>query len=272
MAFHLLRGDAPLLVSLPHVGTTLAAATAERLTAPARRLPDTDWLLVELYDFLPELGVTRLHAEHPRQLIDLNRPPDDAPLYATTTTGLVPAELFDGSPAWKPGHEPDAAERAVLLERYWRPYHDALSRERTRLRNRYGEMLLLDLHSIRSQVPRLFEGTLPDFNLGTNQGRACPPSLTEALESALAPAPYTQVTDARFRGGYITRRYGEPAKGQHALQLELSQATYMHEGDTPVGAASARIDDARASQVRPWLRAFVEAALAWITARVAGPR
>lgn len=270
MAFHLRRGDAPVLVSMPHVGTTLPEDTAARLMPPARGLPDTDWLLVELYDFLPELGVTQLHAEFPRQLIDLNRPPDDTPLYATTTTGLVPGELFDGSPAWQPGEQPDASEQARLLERYWQPYHDALSEERARLRERHGEMLLLDLHSIRSAVPRLFEGTLPDFNLGTNQGRACPPSLARALEGALHDAPYAQVTDGRFRGGYITRRYGEPAKGLHALQLELSQATYMDEGPEPPGVETAVIDAARADRVRPWLRAFVEAALRWILTRVEG--
>ena len=250
---------------MPHVGTTLPEGLEARLAPPARALPDTDWLLVELYDFLPELGVTRLHAEHPRQLIDLNRPPDDAPLYATTTTGLLPAELFAGVPAWQPGEQPDAAEQAVLLDRYWRPYHDALSQERARLRERHGEMLLLDLHSIRSEVPRLFEGVLPDFNLGTNRGHASPPSLARALEEALVEGPYTQVTDGRFRGGYITRRYGEPAKGLHALQLELSQATYMDEA-----ALAPRIEDGRAAQVRPWLRAFVETALRWIEARTRG--
>lgn len=246
---------------MPHVGTALPAGVAERLTPPARSLPDTDWLLVELYDFLPELGVGRLHAVYSRQLIDLNRPPDDAPLYATTTTGLVPTELFDGTPSWREGEAPDADERAARLEAYWRPYHDALAAERARLRERHGEMLLLDLHSIGSVVPRLFEGVLPELNLGTNQGRSCAPGLAAALEQAVAPGPYRQVTDGRFRGGYITRRYGEPDAGLHALQLELSQATYMDEGAAPA------IDAARAAEVRPWLRAFVEAALAWIVER-----
>lgn len=261
MPFHLLRGDAPLLISLPHVGTRLPDDLEPRLALPARAVPDTDWLLVELYDFLPELGVTRLHAEMSRQTIDLNRPPDDTPLYTTTTTGLIPAELFDGTPAWLPGQAPTADEQAALLARYWKPYHDALRAERARLREAHGQMLLLDLHSIQSVVPRLFDGVLPELNIGTNRGRACPPSLAEALASAVAPSPYDHVVDGRFRGGFITRHYGRPEDGFHAVQLELSQVTYMDE------AAAPRVHPERAAEVRPWLRAFVEAALRWIEER-----
>ncbi|MGF1469536.1 MAG: N-formylglutamate deformylase [Sandaracinaceae bacterium] len=259
--FHLAQGDRPILASMPHVGTEVPKFLLPRLTRAARAVPDTDWLLPELYDFLEHLGVSRLAAVHARQWVDLNRPPDDAPLYDGPTTGLVPHTLFDGRSAWQRGAAPDPSEVAIWLESGWRPYHRALGDELARLRRAHGEVVLLDLHSIRSRVPRLFEGRLPDVNLGTNDGASCDRSLTEALVRSVAGRGYDHVVDGRFRGGYITRFYGRPGDGVHAVQLELVQATYMDEDAPPA------VSPERARRVRPVLRAFVEAALRWIEER-----
>ncbi|WP_431858103.1 N-formylglutamate deformylase [Azospirillum sp.] len=250
----------PLLVSLPHVGTGLPPGLADRLSAPAQALPDTDWHLPRLYDFLEELGVGVIQARFSRFVVDLNRASDDAPLYAGPTTGLCPSTLFDGTPAYRPGAEPDAAEVAERVARWWAPYHEAIAAEMARLHATFGRAVLFDAHSIRSVVPRLFDGRLPDLNLGTNQGRSLDADLGARLAEVCADAGadgFTHVRDGRFKGGHITRHFGRPAEGWHAVQLELVQATYMVE-DPPHA-----FDEARAARIRPHLRRFVETLLAW---------
>jgi N-formylglutamate deformylase len=248
------QGRIPMLVSMPHAGTELPEGFADRLTEPAKGVPDTDWHLPELYDFLEEIGCSVLVARYSRFVVDLNRPPDDSPLYTTATTGLFPDRLFDGASVYRPGAEPDAVEKRERVERYWRPYHARLEGELARMRETYGTAVLFEAHSIRSEVPRLFEGRLPDFNIGTNDGDSIDPGLGRALGTILAKAPgYTSVLNGRFKGGYITRHYGAPARDIHAVQLELVQQSYMDE--TPPFAF--RPD--RASKVRPHLRRFVEA-------------
>lgn len=254
----------PLLVSLPHVGTGLPPGFAERLSDAGLALPDTDWHLPRLYDFLGELGVGVILAQVSRYVIDLNRASDDAPLYAGPTTGLCPSILFDGTPLYRPGAEPDAAEVAERVTRWWTPYHDAIGAEMARLHATFGHAVLFDAHSIRSVVPHLFDGRLPDLNLGTNEGRSLDPGLGARLAGVCAAAAadgFTQVRDGRFKGGHITRHFGRPAEGWHAVQLELVQATYMVE-DAPFA-----FDEGRASRIRPHLRRFVETLLAWAEER-----
>jgi N-formylglutamate deformylase len=252
------QGHAPLLVSIPHMGTYVPEEIASRLTPAARALPDTDWHLDRLYDFLDELGASVLMATHSRYVIDLNRPPDDASLYpGQDVTGLVPVDTFAREPLYA-GALPDAAEVAERRDRCWRPYHDRLATELARIRAGHGYALLWDAHSIASRVPRFFAGRLPDFNLGTGGGTAADPALASALLSAVASAPgYTAVLDGRFKGGFITRRYGDPANHVHAIQLELAQETYMQE--SPPYA----FDESRAAQVRPHLRRLLETLVAW---------
>jgi N-formylglutamate amidohydrolase len=260
--YHFTQGRIPLLVSMPHVGTALPDGFAGRLTEPARALPDTDWHLPLLYDFLAELGCSVLVAHYSRLVIDLNRPPDDAPLYTTATTGLIPPLLFDGTPVYRPGTAPDEPEKRVRVDHYWRPFHAKLGGELARLRQAYGTAVLFEAHSIRSEVPRLFPGRLPDFNMGTNDGDSADPGLAKRLFGILGHAPgYTGVLNGRFKGGYNTRHYGAPARDIHAVQLELVQATYMDE--TPPFAF--RPD--RAAAVRPTLRRFVEALADFATAK-----
>ncbi len=228
LSFH--QGTLPLLISMPHAGVRLTPAVEAGLIEPARSLPDTDWHIPRLYDFAVSMGASVVSAEYSRFVIDLNRPDDDKPLYVGATTGLYPATLFDGTPLFKDGLAPSALERTDYLERIWRPYHDTLRQELARLREQFGYVLLWDAHSIRSHVPHLFDGTLPDFNLGTFNGASCHPQLAEQLQAVCASAKgYSHVLNGRFKGGHITRHYGDPAKHIHAVQLELAQSTYMEE-------------------------------------------
>ena len=225
------RGNAPLVLSFPHVGTWLPAAIADTMTPIARHLLDTDWHVDRLYGFAERLDATVLLATHSRYVIDLNRAPDDMPLYpGADNTELCPLTTFDHEAIYLPGQQPDTLEIAERLRRYWQPYHATLTSEIGRLLERHRRILLWDGHSIRSHVPRLFDGRLPDLNFGTADGTAAHPDL---LECAVRPArdhlSFSVASNGRFKGGYITRRYGKPAKGVHAIQLELSQRTYMEE-------------------------------------------
>ncbi|HET7923385.1 MAG TPA: N-formylglutamate deformylase [Rhodanobacteraceae bacterium] len=229
--FTLHRGTAPLIVSLPHDGFELPDPIAERLTPSARRVPDTDWHVSRLYAFARELGASMIVPRYSRYVIDLNRPPDNASLYpGRNTTGLCPVVQFSGDPVYKAGAEPSNTEIAERIETYWRPYHEALAAELARIRAAHGRAVLWEGHSIRSVVPFLFEGELPDFNLGTAGGASCSAALQSRLIEVLAAArEHTHVVNGRFKGGYITRHYGEPAQDIEAVQLELAQLNYMDE-------------------------------------------
>lgn len=253
--FRLIPGNSRLLVSMPHAGTFVPPAIAARMTVAARALPDTDWHLDRLYDFLADLGATVLVATHSRYVVDLNRPPDDAALYpGLNGSGLCPVETFDGQPVWQAGEAPLPAEIGERVATCWQPYHDRLRAELGQLLVRHGSAVLWDAHSIRSHVPRLFTGELPVFNLGTNDGRSCDEDLAARLLGfALGVPGCTAVLDGRFKGGYITRAYGNPAAGINAVQLELAQRSYMDE-------KSHEFQPAAASRIRPSLRALLEIA------------
>ncbi len=253
--FTLNRGTAPLLVSLPHDGTAIPPDIAARMMPEARHAPDTDWFVSRLYDFAHELGASMLVPAYSRYVVDLNRPQDDTSLYpGQNTTGLCPVVRFSGDPVYLPGEEPSAGEIAARVERYWRPYHDALRAELERLHAQYGRVLLWEGHSIRGTLPFLFEGRLPDLNLGTAAGASCRPETQARVEAALsAQSRYDWVANGRFKGGYITRHYADPARGIEAVQLETSQRIYMDED-------SAQWDEGLARQARGTIRTLVEAA------------
>ncbi|WP_428262418.1 N-formylglutamate deformylase [Haliangium sp.] len=257
--FQLQRGHTPLLVSVPHAGTHVPAAIAARLSDPAHALPDTDWHVHVLYDFAAELGASVLVATHSRYVIDLNRDPAGVELYpGQDNTGLVPLTCFDRAPVYRPGQEPDPADIEARIDAYWRPYHDALAAELDRLVAAHGHAVLFDAHSIRSRVPRFFAGTLPDLNLGSAGGTSAAPALRARAMAVLeAAAGFSCVCDGRFRGGYITRRYGRPDQSRHALQLEMAQQVYMDE------APPYRYRADLAERIRPSLRALLSALAAW---------
>ena len=221
----------PLFVSLPHDGTALPDAIAARLTPEARRVPDTDWHVSRLYAFARELGASMIVPSYSRYLVDLNRPPDDVSLYpGQNTTGLCPVVQFSGEPVYLPGQGPTADEIAHRVDAYWRPYHAALAAEIARIKAAHSRVVLWEGHSIRSVVPFLFEGRLPDFNLGTAGGASCTPALQRRLHAILtSQKKYTFVMNGRFKGGYITRHYADPVKSVEAVQLELAQLNYMDE-------------------------------------------
>jgi N-formylglutamate deformylase len=248
--FTLHRGTAPLLVSLPHDGHDIPAELAARMVDTACRAPDTDWHVSRLYAFARELGASILVPRYSRYVIDLNRPPDDTSLYpGQNTTGLCPAVQFSGEAVYREGQSPSTDEIGERVGRYWRPYHDALRAELDRLHAAHGRVVLWEGHSIRgSELPFLFEGRLPDLNLGTAGGASCSLDLQAQLEAALAAqSDYDWVANGRFKGGYITRHYGEPAHGIDAVQLEISQRTYMDE-------ATFEYDEAKATRLQATLR------------------
>jgi N-formylglutamate deformylase len=251
------RGSLPLLVSLPHDGSHIPPELAARMAPESRRAPDTDWHVSRLYAFAKDMGASVLVPSHSRYVVDLNRPPDDVSLYpGQNTTGLCPAVRFSGEPVYLEGQSPSEDEVQGRVERYWRPYHALLAEELQRLRGKHGRALLWEGHSIRGEVPFLFEGTLPDLNVGTSSGASCSPQLQARLEAVLsAQTNYSWVANGRFKGGYITRQYGRPAQGVDAVQLELSQRNYMDED-------SFEYDEARAGRLLPTLRALLGAALA----------
>jgi N-formylglutamate deformylase len=261
--YRFIPGSTPLLVSMPHVGTHIPEALARRMAPESLALPDTDWHVDRLYDFLGALGAGVLVATHSRYVIDLNRPPDGQALYpGASNTELCPITRFDNTPIYRAGEAPGAREIADRLDRYWRPYHERLGNELASLKARFGTALLFDAHSIRSEVPRFFEGRLPDINLGTGGGSAASPDLAARLIEAAAEADgYSSVLNGRFKGGYITRQYGHPAEGVQAVQLELSQITYMDE-DPPFA-----FREDRASRIRPHLGAIVTTMLDWARKR-----
>jgi N-formylglutamate deformylase len=247
---------------MPHTGIDIPESQLQRMTNAGRALPDTDWHLERLYDFLDELGASVLVATHSRYVVDLNRPPDNASLYpGQDTTSVVPIDTFHREPLYVSSKPTDEEIRSRIAS-YWRPYHAKLAEELARLKSRHGYALLWDAHSIFSVLPRFFPGKLADLNLGTADGRSCAPGIGETLLGIVRG--YSAVLNGRFKGGYITRRYGDPANGVHAVQLELSEATYMEE------TAPYRFRDDLAQLLRPNLKALLECFLRLAPSRGTG--
>ncbi len=253
MTLHSLqKGQGRLIVSIPHAGTFIPDEILAGLTPAGRAVVDTDWHVDTLYDFAASLGATILAARVSRTVVDLNRSPAGEQLYpGQAETGICPTETFAGEPLY--AVPPGPAEISARVERYWRPYHEALQGQFARIRALHGSVRLLDAHSIRSTIPRLFAGTLPSLNYGTNGGLSADPALVARAMAATAQSGFSQVLDGRFRGGFITRHYGNPAGNVHAIQLELAQSSYMDE-DAPRPA----LDRVRAASLVTALQQLVE--------------
>jgi N-formylglutamate deformylase len=261
------RGDGPLVVSIPHAGVELARFEPA-FVDPWLARKDADWRLDELYDFVDPLGATIVSTKLSRSIIDVNRDPSGASLYpGQATTDLCPTTTFDGEPLYRAGQAPGASAIAERRRLYFDPYHAALDREVARLRGRFERIALLDAHSIRSRIPRLFDGELPVFNLGTNSGASCNPGIRKAVGAVLAASNESVVLDGRFKGGWITRTYGKPGQGVEALQLELACRAYMQEPGRPaLDNWPAPIDVARAESTRATLKRVLETILAAVGA------
>ena len=262
--YTLLSGELPLLISVPHAGTWVPPELIERMTPDALTLPDTDWHVDRLYEFARQRGCGLIVATHSRYVVDLNRDPEGKALYpGADNTELCPLTTFAKRPIWREGAAPDEAEIEARRLRWWAPYMEAVAAELAFMRQKFGVAVLWDAHSIASRVPRFFEGRLPNFNLGTVGGIACEEYLATRVFAALKGVEgFSAVLNGRFKGGYITRRFGRPDKGVHALQLEMAQAAYMAE--EPPWAWNGR----RADAVRPALDAALAAILAWAKGRM----
>ncbi len=256
-AYTLHQGDAPILISIPHLGTQLPQELTQDFHEEAFQLADTDWHLDRLYSVVKSLGVSFLFAKISRYAIDLNRPSTGESLYpGQTTTGLCPTTTFKGAPLYKQGREPSQAEIQRRVDTYWHPYHDTLKAELTRLRGQHTQVLLWEAHSIASVLPRLFEGKLPDLNFGTNDGAACDAALLSAVTAPVTrQSAVTHVANGRFKGGFITRHFGQPTQGIQAIQLEMCQSLYMNESHP-----FAYREDL-AANIQPLLRDMLSAAL-----------
>jgi N-formylglutamate deformylase len=261
--FELLKGTRPLLISMPHQGTQLSEAMMGQVTPIAKTLADTDWHLKELYDFARHMGASLIWPHYSRYVIDLNRPADNSNLYpGANSTALCPTSTFASEPIYLPGCDPDETEVERRLEHYWQPYHSALQNELARIKAQCGVAVLFEAHSIRSVVPRLFEGQLPDLSVGTSGGGSCNTDLQSAIEQSISSQKkYSTAVNQRFKGGYITRAYGQPSQGVHAVQLELTQHCYMNE-DFPFTYLPER-----AKNIQPVLEQLVSTLLQWAEAQ-----
>ena len=227
------RGEAPLIVSMPHTGLEIPVEIERRMVSPWLARKDADWWIEKLYGFASALGATTIRTRISRSVIDVNRDPSGKSLYpGQATTDLCPAETFDGEPLYR-GTPPDAREIAERRSGYFDPYHAALQAEIERLKARHPVIVLYEAHSIRSRVPRLFDGTLPNFNIGTNSGASCAMALSGAVAEVCGQSGLTHVVNGRFKGGWTTRHYGKPEAGVHSIQMELACRGYMDEPEEP---------------------------------------
>mgnify|MGYP000591318755 CR=1 FL=1 len=259
--FDFTPGTLPLLISIPHLGTEIPPDLQADMADVAELKQDTDWHLDLLYGFAKAMGASIIQARVSRYVIDLNRPPDGQSLYpGQTTTTLCPVDTFRGEPLYAANQGPDQAEQARRLANYWQPYHQQLRAELDRLKALHGAVMLWDAHSIASVLPRLFEGQLPDLNFGTADGRSCAASVIDAVVDVARGGSHSLVVNGRFKGGHITRHYGAPERGVHAIQLEMSQCLYMQE-DAPFTYLPER-----AQRLQPLLQRMLEAGLTHLKA------
>lgn len=258
------RGTAPLLVSLPHTGTEFPEGLSSAFVSPWLARRDTDWWIETLYDFAGDLGASVVRTALSRSVIDVNRDPSGVSLYpGQATTELCPTTTFDGEALYVAGAQPDEAEIARRRTAYFEPYHQALAEEVAHLRSLHPTIVVYDCHSIRSVIPRLFEGTLPHFNIGTNGGATCAPALSEAIEGICRASERETIVNGRFKGGFITRHNGRPDGGVHAVQMELACRGYIDEPLGPVTPDTWPVayDTVYAAPMRDTLRKILQACL-----------
>jgi N-formylglutamate deformylase len=250
-SYQLIKGRVPLLISMPHNGQEIPTDIANKMSEKAKSVPDTDWYKDKLYDFALQMGAYILIPKYNRYVIDLNRDPKGIDLYpGANSTELCPTTTFDSSVIYLEGYTPSSAEIDRRIEHFWQPYHQAIATTLAEIKQQFGRAVLLEAHSILSHVPRFFEGQLPDFNFGNADGDSCSDEMLTQVKS-LNYSPYTMVSNGRFKGGFITRNYGKPSDDIHALQLELSQITYMNE-------TTCEYNNELASLVKPKLKALVQ--------------
>jgi len=249
------QGNSPIIVSFPHDGVLLPVEIKEHFNALGQQVPDTDWFVNQLYNFLPELDVSFFIPEFSRYVVDLNRSSQGGSLYpGQYETSVCPVATFDDEAIYNVGKEPDAGEIQRRIATYWQPYHDHIQSEIVRVKALHGYAILWDAHSIRGVVPQLFEGVLPELNFGTAAGTSCTPDILKRVtDIAHAQTHFSVVENARFKGGYITRNYGNPDGNVHTIQLEINQSIYMSDNQ------AATLDEDKCERLRPLLKQFFKA-------------
>lgn len=262
------RGRVPLLLCMPHTGTSIPPAIETRLASPWLARKDTDWWIERLYEFAADLDASIVRTGVSRTVIDPNRDPSGASLYpGQATTELCPTTTFDGEPLYRAERAPAAEEIAARRREYFEPYHHAIQEEIDRLRRLHPALVLYDCHSIRSAVARLFAGTLPHFNIGSFSGASCAASLTQRIERLCDGTGFSRVTNGRFKGGYTTRHYGRPQHGVHAVQMELACRGYLREpeGTVDEGNWPCAWDEAFAAPMRAVLERILTACIGFVS-------
>ncbi len=247
------KGDSPLILSVPHAGTHIPDAIRTRLNDRGLAIADTDWHVDRLYkDLIP--GATMIKANFHRYVIDANRGADDSSLYpGRNTTGLCPLTDFDGRPIWRDGAAPTSDDIDARRETFHRPYHEGVEAAIAAAQARHGVAVLYDCHSIRSTIPFLFEGELPALNIGTNDSKSCSPALERMVASHSSDSAFSSILNGRFKGGWTTRHYGDPARKVHTIQMEIAQRCYMTE------APPWDYDDGKAEILRRLLKTILSA-------------
>lgn len=259
-------GSAPLIISLPHTGSHIPDEYAVNLQSRWLALTDTDWWIDRLYNFAQKCDATVVHTAISRTVIDVNRDPDDVSFYpGQITTSLCPLETFDGEPLYRPGQTPSGTDINYRKAQYYAPYHQAITDQIERLQKQHQQIVLYDCHSIRSLIPRLFTGLLPELNIGTNNGKSCSDKLAQSMTALCQASSFTTVLNGRFKGGYITRHFGKPQQGVHAIQIELACRSYMREPTEPVNAGNypPQYDVEKASLMQSHLRVLLENCLSF---------
>ena len=223
------QGTGPIVLAMPHSGTYLPTEIYDKLNDNGKELADTDWHLMELYDGLqPNAAIVK--ANFHRYVIDANRCPDGVSLYpGANTTTLCPLIDFVNKPIWQEGLVPTESDIEPRIKLFHTPYHKALHEALQTARSNHGYAIIYDCHSIRSNIPFLFDGALPNLNIGTNDSKSCDSKIEQIAENICKKSSFSTVTNGRFKGGWTTRHYGKPETDIHAIQMEITQSSYMQE-------------------------------------------
>lgn len=247
----------PFILSVPHCGTEFPDELKDKFLVEKRNAPDdTDWFVHELYNFASEMGITIIHAVYSRWVIDLNRDPKSVPLYndGRIITGLTTTTDFFGNSIYYEGCEPDQEEIDRRVKQYYAPYHEKIRELLNERIEDFGKVILWDAHSIRYLVPTIREEVFPDMILGDNDETTADQNLIDAALKGLSSGSFGVNHNHPFKGGYITRSFGDPKKNIHALQLEMNKILYMDDTET-------KFDSTRANQVRSVLKPTFESLL-----------
>jgi N-formylglutamate deformylase len=222
---------APILLSIPHCGTAFPKELINEYEPELyKEQDDTDWFVDQLYDFANAMGITTISAVYSRWVIDLNRHPENRDLYSDgrLITGLCPVTNFLGNAIYKDGRKSIAEDEIQRrLAAYYLPYHQKIAEHLMALKERFGQVLLWDCHSIRKSLPALHKEPFSDLIISDADGQSSAAKLSDTAFLHLSSSTYSVKRNYPFKGGYITRHFGKPKENQHAIQLEMSKNVYM---------------------------------------------